>query len=113
MVNALATTLRNELQTDSIRIVNILPGAVATNFARNYPPEVLDGIVKSLGIKADLKPGAHMPTEVIEQVAKAGRQMLASADDIARAVMFAIAQPIELNVFEMTVRAQRDLPISF
>ena len=47
-VNALATSLRKELENDTIRVVNILPGAVATNFARNFPPEVVRNIVQSL-----------------------------------------------------------------
>ncbi|HTR61830.1 MAG TPA: SDR family oxidoreductase [Candidatus Binataceae bacterium] len=109
--NAIATSLRKELENDTIRVVNIMPGAVATNFARNFPPEFVSGIVQSLGIKADIKPGGTLPPEVLDEVAKAGQQILASADDIARAVMFAVTQPIELNVFEMVVRPQRDLAL--
>ncbi|HXW84373.1 MAG TPA: SDR family oxidoreductase [Candidatus Binataceae bacterium] len=110
-VNAIATSLRNELQNDTIRVVNILPGAVATNFARNFPPAVVQGIAKAVGVDAEFEPGGHLPTQLLEQVAQAGKQILANADDIARAVMFAIKQPIELNVFEMVVRPQRDLPL--
>ena len=109
--NAIATSLRKELENDTIRVVNIVPGAVATNFARNFPPQFVSGILQSLGIKADTKPGGTLPAEVLDEVAKAGQQILASADDIARAVMFAITQPIELNVFEMVVRPQRDFAL--
>jgi len=109
--NAIATTLRKELENDTIRVVNIMPGAVATNFARNFPPEVVAGIVKSVGINVDIKPGGTLPAEVLDQVAKAGKQILASADDIARAVMFAVTQPIELNVFEMVVRPQKGITL--
>ena len=109
--NAIATSLRKELENDTIRVVNIMPGAVATNFARNFPPEFVSGIVQSLGIKADIKPGGTLPAEVLDQVAKAGRQFLASADDIARAVIYAVTQPIELNIFEMVVRPQKDLAL--
>lgn len=110
--NAIATSLRKELENDTIRVVNIMPGAVATNFARNFPPEFVSGIMQSLGIKADIKPGGTLPTEVLDQVAKAGRQFLASADDIARAVIYAVTQPIELNIFEMVVRPQKDLALN-
>jgi|HubBroStandDraft_1064217.scaffolds.fasta_scaffold177017_1 NADP-dependent 3-hydroxy acid dehydrogenase YdfG len=110
-VNAIATTLRQELENDSIRVVNIIPGAVATNFARNFPPAVVAGIVNSLGIKADIKPGGHLAPEVLDQIAANGKLFLAAADDIARAVLFAVTQPIELNIFEMVVRPQRQLQL--
>src|SRR5580658_10414711 len=110
-VNAIATTLRQELESDSIRVVNIIPGAVATNFARNFPPAVVAGIVNSLGIKADIKPGGHLAPEVLDQIAANGKLFLAAADDIARAVLFAVTQPIELNIFEMVVRPQRQLQL--
>jgi NADP-dependent 3-hydroxy acid dehydrogenase YdfG len=110
-VNSIATTLRKELENDSIRIVNIMPGAVATNFARNFPPQVVKGIVQGFGIDLDLKPGQTLPPEVIDRIAQAGKLMLASADDVARAVMFAVTQPIELNIFEMVVRPQRQLAL--
>jgi NADP-dependent 3-hydroxy acid dehydrogenase YdfG len=110
-VNSIATTLRKELENDKIRVVNIMPGAVATNFARNFPPEVVLGIVNSLGIKVDFKPGGQLPPAALDQIAAAGKMFLASADDIARAVLFAVTQPIELNVFEMVVRPQRQLQL--
>ena len=110
-VNSIATTLRKELENDSIRIVNIMPGAVATNFARNFPPQVVKGIVQGFGIDIDLKPGQTLPPEAIDRIAQAGKLMLASADDVARAVMFAVTQPIELNIFEMVVRPQRQLAL--
>ena len=110
-VNSIATSLRKELEGDTIRVVNVMPGAVATNFARNFPPAFVQGIVNSLGLKADFKPGEQMPAELLDQVAKAGKLFLAAADDIARAVLYAVTQPIELNVFEMVVRPQRQLQI--
>lgn len=110
-VNSIATTLRKELENDKIRVVNIMPGAVATNFARNFPPEFVQGILNSLGVKADIKPGGTVPPELLDQVAAAGKLFLASADDIARAVVFAVTQPIELNVFEMVVRPQKQLQL--
>lgn len=110
-VNSIATTLRKELENDNIRVVNIMPGATATNFARNFPPEFVRGIASSLGIKADIQPGAQLAPEVLDQIAAAGKLFLASADDVARAVLFAVTQPIELNIFEMVVRPQRALQL--
>jgi NADP-dependent 3-hydroxy acid dehydrogenase YdfG len=110
-VNSIATTLRKELENDSIRVVNIMPGAVATNFARNFPPQVVKGIVQALGMDIDVKPGMTLPADALDKIAEAGKMVLASADDIARAVIFAVTQPIELNIFEMVVRPQRQLAL--
>src|SRR5260370_15390364 len=56
-VNSIATTLRQELENDKNRVVNIMPGAVPTHFARNFPPEFVRGIRNSLGGEADNAPG--------------------------------------------------------
>ncbi len=109
-VNSIATTLRAELEEDTIRVVNILPGAVATNFARNFDPAVIEGFIKATGIEGvEFTPGEHLPDEVLERLAKIAQKTLARPEDIARAVLFAVTQPIELNVFELVVRPQRAL----
>jgi len=110
-VNGISRMLRKELENDTIRVVNIMPGATVTNFARNFPPEFVQGIAGMVGIKADFKPGEHLPQEVVDKVIAAAKPFLASPDDVARAVVYAVSQPIELNVFELVVRPQRQLPL--
>lgn len=110
-VNAIATTLRKELEDDTIRVVNVMPGAVATSFARNFDPAVLRGFAKAVGMDAEIDAGAHVPDALLEKLQAAAKKSLASADDIARAVLFAVTQPIELNVFELVVRPQKQLQI--
>ena len=58
-----------------------------------------------------MQQGKPVAPELLDQVAAAGKMFLASADDIARAVLFAVTQPIELNVFEMVVRPQRQMQL--
>jgi NADP-dependent 3-hydroxy acid dehydrogenase YdfG len=108
-VNAICGTLRKELEDDSIRVVNIMPGAVATNFARHFDPAIIENFAKAMGMDAKLTPGEHVPDELLDQMQKVAAQSLASADDIANAVFFAVTQPIQLNVFEMVVRPQKQL----
>jgi len=67
-VNGISRMLRKELENDTIPVVNIRPGATVTNFARNFPPDFVQGIAAMVGIKADFKPGAHLPPEILEQV---------------------------------------------
>jgi NADP-dependent 3-hydroxy acid dehydrogenase YdfG len=110
-VNSIATTLRKELEEDSIRIVNIMPGAVATNFARNFDPALVAGFAKSVGYTGEIRPGEHLPPAVLEKLTQLARKTLAAPEDIARAVLYAVTQPIELNVYEMVVRPQRQLQL--
>ncbi len=108
-VNAIATTLREELEDESIRVVNIMPGAVASNFARHFDPKFVEGFVKATGMKADFTPGAHLPDEVISKLQEVASKTLAHVDDIANAVLYAVTQRPELNVFEIVVRPQKAL----
>lgn len=105
-VNSFGTTLRKELEKDPIRVVQILPGAVLTNFARNMPADVVNGMLKAMGVEMDFKAGDILPDDVIDKVQAAASQAFASADDVARAVVYAVTQPTTLNIYEMEVRPQ-------
>src|SRR5918992_511959 len=48
-VNTISQTLRRELADDPIQVVTIMPGAIATNFARNFDPAVVEGMVAMTG----------------------------------------------------------------
>jgi len=111
-VNSIATTLRAELEDDTIRVVNVLPGAVATNFARNWDPALIEGFIKATGFEeVEFTPGEHLPNAVLERLAKIAQKTLAAPEDIARAVLFAVTQPIHLNVFELVVRPQKAMTL--
>ncbi len=111
-VNTIGETLRAELENDPIRVVQIMPGAVMTNFGRNFPPHVVQGLLKATGENAAPDMSGKLPDEVIERAQAKAAQMFAHADDVARAVVYAVTQPITLNIFEMVVRPQRGLPES-
>jgi NADP-dependent 3-hydroxy acid dehydrogenase YdfG len=108
-VNAITASLRQELESDTIRVVCVIPGATATNLAR-HQPDVLRGLAASLGEELGPPSGGLFPPEALDRAAAAG-QVLASADDVARAVLFAITQPIELSISEITVQPARRLAI--
>ena len=110
-VNAIGTTLRQELEGDPIRVVQILPGAVLTNFGRNMPPQIVNGLLGAMGVEMEFTPGAILPDDLIDRVQAAAAQAFASADDIARAVIYAVTQPITLNIYEIEVRPQMGLRI--
>jgi NADP-dependent 3-hydroxy acid dehydrogenase YdfG len=109
-VNCITATLRKELEEDSIRMVNVMPGAIATNFARNFDPEFLAGFGKMAGVE-DFTPtrGEKLPDEILERIQPMLKQLLASPEDVAEAVLYAVTAPIHVNVAEIVVRPARQL----
>jgi NADP-dependent 3-hydroxy acid dehydrogenase YdfG len=108
-VNCISNTLRAELEGDSIRVVTIMPGAIATNFGRNFDPAVIASIVRASGADVEVKRGERLPDEVFGKLQPVMRQTLGSPDDVASAVLYAVSQPIDVNVAEMVVRPPKQL----
>jgi NADP-dependent 3-hydroxy acid dehydrogenase YdfG len=110
-VNCISATLRAELEEDPIRVVTIMPGAIATNFARNFDPEFLAGLVKMTGMDVEIRKGEKLPDEVLEKVQPMLQQLLGAAEDVAEAVLYAVRQPIRVNVAELVVRPPKQLDL--
>ncbi|MBW2243858.1 MAG: SDR family oxidoreductase [Deltaproteobacteria bacterium] len=110
-VNAISATLRTELEEDSIRVVNVMPGAIATNFARNFDPAVLKGIIAMSGVEVEVKQGERLPDEVFEKLAGPMKQMLGDPQDVADAVLFSVTQPINVNIADISVRPPKHLDL--
>jgi NADP-dependent 3-hydroxy acid dehydrogenase YdfG len=110
-VNCISNTLRNELEGDTIRVVTIMPGAIATNFGRNFDPAVIAPFVRASGVDVEIKRGERLPDEVFENFPPALRQSLGSPEDVANAVLFAVSQPIDVNVAQIVVRPPRQLAL--
>jgi NADP-dependent 3-hydroxy acid dehydrogenase YdfG len=58
-----------------------------------------------------VKRGERLPDEVFEKLQGPLKQTLGSPEDIANAVLYAVTQPIEVNVAEMVVRPPRQLAL--
>lgn len=108
-VSSISSTLRRELEEDTIRVVNICPGAIGTNFARNFDEAFLSGFLKAAGVDAEVKRGERMPDEVMETLQPRVRQVLSSPQDVANAVLYAVTQPIWVNISELVVRPAKAL----
>ena len=108
-VNCISGTLRSELEEDSIRVVNIMPGGIATNFARNFDPEFVSRFVKATGADIEVKKGEKLPDEVLDKLQPIVKQVLGNAQDVADAVLYAVTQPIHVNVSEIVVRPPKQL----
>ncbi len=110
-VNAISATLRGELENDTIRVVNVMPGAIATNFARNFDPEFLKGIVKATGVEVEIRQGERLPDEVLEKLQLMMKQLLGDPEDVARAVLFAVTQPPHVNILDIEVRPPKQMAL--
>jgi NADP-dependent 3-hydroxy acid dehydrogenase YdfG len=80
-VGAFSESLRQEVTARHVRVTIIEPGAVATELASHNRPEILKGFSATFG-----------QTEIME------------ADDIARAVHYAVTQPRRVAINEILVR---------
>ena len=109
-VNAISNTLRKELVDDPIQVVTIMPGAIATNFARNFDTEVLRGLVGMSGFEdIQVGDGERIPDEVLDAAQRALSEILATPDDVADAVLYAVSQPARVHIAEIVVRPNKDL----
>ena len=109
-VNAITASLRQELENDTIRVVTVIPGLTATNLGR-HRPDLMRGLAAFVGEEMGPSAEGLFPPEVLDRAAAAGGPTMARADDVARAVMFAITQPIELSISEIVVQPARRLAI--
>jgi NADP-dependent 3-hydroxy acid dehydrogenase YdfG len=110
-VTAISHTLRRELEEDTIRVVDVRPGAIGTNFARNFDPAFIANFVRAAGMDLQVKRGERLPDEVMDKLQPMMKQVLASPDDVARAVLYAVTQPIHVNVSEIVVRPAKQLAL--
>jgi NADP-dependent 3-hydroxy acid dehydrogenase YdfG len=85
-VGAFSEALRQEVAPLGVRVTVVEPGAVATELAGHNRPEIIDRIRSMF---AEVTPLA--------------------AEDIARAVMYAIGQPANVSVNEMLVRPSKQV----
>jgi NAD(P)-dependent dehydrogenase (short-subunit alcohol dehydrogenase family) len=109
-VNAITASLRQELENDTIRVVTVIPGLTATNLGRNQPA-LVRGLAASLSESEAVPPGGLFSPEALDRIADASGAGLAQADDVARAVLFAVSQPIELSISEIIVQPARRMTV--
>ena len=110
-VNCISASLRLELEDDDIRVVTIMPGAIATNFARNFDPEFLAGIGKMVGVELELEKGEKIPDEVLDQLQPKLNQLLGRPEDVADAMLYAVTAPINVNIAELVVRPPKQMAL--
>jgi NADP-dependent 3-hydroxy acid dehydrogenase YdfG len=109
-VNAICKVLRAELEDEPIRAVTIMPGAVATNFGRHFPPEFVNRLFKSVGLTTAFQTGDVLSDQLLDDLRARASGLFAAPDDIARAVLYAVTQPHDLSVSEILVGPRKSFP---
>jgi NADP-dependent 3-hydroxy acid dehydrogenase YdfG len=110
-VTCISRSLRRELEEDAIRVIDVRPGAIATNFARNFDPAFVASFIQASGVQVEVKRGERLPDEVMEKLQPMMKRLLCSPEDIANVVLFAVTQPIDVNVSEIVVRPAKQIPL--
>jgi NADP-dependent 3-hydroxy acid dehydrogenase YdfG len=111
-VNCITNSLRRELMEDSIKVLTVMPGAIATNFARNFDSAVLQGLVSVAGddIPAvEITKGERLPDDVLEGAQAALPGHLCTPEDVAEAVLWVVTRPAGVHLSEIVVRPKKDL----
>ena len=111
-VNVISSSLRDELENDDIRITNVLPGATSTNFARNFPPAFAEQFISAAGLDIPFTHGELLPADTLDALANNLKPMLCNPLDVANAVIYAVSQPINVNIAEIVVRPPRAMNVA-
>jgi len=108
--DALTESLRLALQGKNIRVTAVMPGAVATSLVRSMPQEQLFGIARMFGVDPEgFKPGEQLPQEILDRVMAVAKNVVLRPEDIAEAVLYAVAQPETVHINEIMVRPAQAL----
>ena len=108
-VNCISNTLRNELLEDPIQVVTVMPGAIATSFARNFDPAVLNALASAAGAEpVSVTQGEQLPDEVLAAAQSSLPDHLCTPEDVADAVVYAVTRRPGTHIGEIVVRPNRD-----
>jgi NADP-dependent 3-hydroxy acid dehydrogenase YdfG len=109
-VNCISNTLRAELLNDPIQVVTIMPGAIATSFARNFDPAVLQLLASTAGAgeSIEITQGEQISDEVLAGAQASLPDHLCTPEDVADAVMFAVTRRPGTHIGEIVVRPNKD-----
>lgn len=109
-VNSINSTLRKELENDSIRTTSIMPGVFATNFVRHIDSKMVEGVAAMSGIEnVDFDDQRRLPQVQLDRIQQAMSDSFGNVSHVARAVEYVITQPIEINIEELIIRPPKGM----
>jgi len=63
------------------------------------------------GMDIEVQAGEHLPHAVLETLQQKTKQLLGNPNDVAKAVIYAVTQPIEVNIADIVVRPPRAMTL--
>jgi NADP-dependent 3-hydroxy acid dehydrogenase YdfG len=109
-VNCINSTLRKELEGDTIRTTSVMPGVFATNFVRNIDGKMVEGVAAMAGIeKVAFDDQRRLPQGQLNQIQQAMPDSFGDVAHVARAVEYIITQPTEINIEELIIRPPKGM----
>lgn len=109
-VNCINSTLRKELEGDTIRTTSVMPGAFATNFVRHIDGKMVEGVAAMAGIeKVAFDDQRRLPQGQLNQIQQAMPDSFGDVAHVARAVEYIITQPAEINIEELIIRPPKGM----
>jgi NADP-dependent 3-hydroxy acid dehydrogenase YdfG len=108
-VNCISNTLRQELIDEPIDVVTVMPGAIATSFARNFDPAVLSALASTAGAgPLSVTQGEQIPDEVLAAARASLPDHLCTPEDVADAVVYCVTRRPGTQIGEIVVRPKKD-----
>jgi len=109
-VNCINSTLRKELEGDTIRTTSVMPGVFATNFVRHIDGKMVEGVAAMAGIeKVAFDDQRRLPQGQLNQIQQAMPDSFGDVAHVARAVEYIITQPTEINIEELIIRPPKGM----
>ena len=109
-VNCINSTLRKELEGDTIRTTSVMPGVFATNFVRHVDGKMVEGVAAMAGIeRVAFDDQRRLPQGQLDQIQQAMPDTFGDVTYVARAVEYVITQPIEINIEELIIRPPKGM----
>lgn len=111
-VNCINSTLRDELQDDTIRAVSIMPGVFSTNFIRNFDRDMVAGLAASVGVTdVTFDDDGRVDDASLAAVQTVMSSLIADVARIADVVEFIVSQPIDIHIEEIVLRPPKQLDL--
>jgi hypothetical protein len=86
-----------------------MPGAIATSFARNFDPAVINALASAAGAEpVEVIPGKQLPDEVLAAAQSSLPEHLCTPVDVADAVVFAVTRRPGAHIGEIVVRPNKN-----
>jgi NAD(P)-dependent dehydrogenase (short-subunit alcohol dehydrogenase family) len=110
-MNYISDALREEVRDLGIQVSCVVPGLTLTNIGRNAPQEVLEARFRASGADPSaVRRGEYFDSH-LESMLEEHPGMYLAAEDVARAVVYAVTQPYHVEVENVVVRPRLGLTI--